>query len=62
MKKIGFLCFGIVLAVVILSLQNMEGVSSAVKRTFLEVARDIEGGLIGAYHVIRSFVTGLEGI
>ena len=62
MKKIGFLFLGIVLAVVILSMQNVEGATSAIKRTFVEVARDIEGGLIGVYHVIRSFVTELEGI
>ena len=62
MKKIGFLLFGIVLAIVILSLQNAEGVSSAMKRTFLEVARVIEGGMIGAYHVIRSFVTEPKGV
>jgi len=62
MRKIGFLLFGIVLAIVILSLQNVEGATSAIKRTFFEVARDIEGGLVGAYHVIRSFITELQGI
>jgi hypothetical protein len=61
MKKIGFLFVGIILAIAI-SLQNMQGASAAFKRSFQEVARDIEGGLIGAYQVIRSFVTGLEGI
>ena len=62
MRKIGIIFFGVVLAIVILSLQNVEGASSALKRTFVEVARDLEAGFIGVYHVIRSFVTELEKI
>ena len=62
MKKIGFLFFGIVLVFVILSLHNFEGVSSYVKRIFLEVAQDVEDILIETYYDISSFVTEVEGI
>ena len=59
MRKIGVIFVGIVLAIMILF---MEGSSVVMKRTFVEVMHDIEGGLIGVYHIVRSFVTELERI
>jgi hypothetical protein len=56
----GFLFLGIVVVIVILSLQNIEGASSHAKRIMREVASDIEEVLIEVYQEIRSFSTEIE--
>ena len=61
MKKIGFLSFGIVVVILILSLQNFEGVSSHVRRIFLEVAHDVREKLVEMYYDLQSLVT-IEGV
>jgi hypothetical protein len=55
MKKFGFLSFGIVLVVAILSLQK-DGMSEQMKRIFHEVAHEIEDGAVKVYQEIRSLV------
>jgi hypothetical protein len=60
MKKIGFLFLGIVVVIVILSLQNMGGASSQAKRIIRKVASEIEEVVIEVYQEIRSFSTELE--
>ena len=60
MKKIGFLSLGIVVVIVILSLQNIGGASSQAKRIIRNVASEIEEVVIEVYQEIRSFSTELE--
>jgi hypothetical protein len=62
MKKMGFLFLGIVVVIVILSLQNIDGVSSHAKRIIREVADDVEDVLIKVYQEIKSFSTEFEGL
>jgi len=62
MKKIGFLILGIVVVIVILSLQNIGGGSSHARRILHKVASEIEEVLIEVYQEIRSFSTELEGV
>jgi len=57
MKKIGFLFLGIVVVIVILSLQNMGGASSQTKQLIRKVASEIEEAVIEVYQQIRSFST-----
>ena len=60
MKKIGFLIVGIVVVIVILSLQNIGGASSNAKRIIHKVASEIEEVFIEVYQEIRSFSTEVE--
>jgi hypothetical protein len=62
MKKIGFLILGIVVLIVILSLQNIAGASSHAKRIIHKVAGEIEEVFIEVYQEIRSFSTEYEGM
>jgi hypothetical protein len=62
MKKMGFLFLGIVVVIVILSMQNIEGISSHANRIIREVASDIEDVIIEVYQEIRSFSTEFEGM
>ena len=62
MKKIGFLFLGIVVVIVILSLQNIGGASSQTKRIIRKVASEIEEVFIEVYQEIRSFSTEFEGM
>jgi hypothetical protein len=62
MKKMGFLFLGIVVVIVILSLQNAEGVASHAKRIIREVASDLGDVLVEVYQEIRSFSTEIEGL
>ncbi len=57
MKKIVFLFIGVILVVVILSLQSFVGTSGNLKRIFLEVTHDVENSVIEIYLHIKSFVT-----
>ena len=57
MKKIGFLFLGIVVVIVILSLQNMGGASSQTKQLIRKVASEIEEAVIEVYQQIQSFST-----
>ena len=57
MKKIGFLFLGIVVVIVILSLQNMGGASTQTKQLIRKVASEIEEAVIEVYQQIRSFST-----
>jgi len=59
MKKIGFLISGIVVVIVILSLQNI-GASSHARRIIHKVAADIEEVFIEVYQEIRSYSTEFE--
>ena len=59
MKKIGFLILGIVVVIVILSLQNIGGASSHAKRLFHKVAIELEEVFIEVYQEIR-FSTEFE--
>ena len=62
MKKIGFLFLGIVVVIVILSLQNIEGASSHARRLIHKVACDMEEVFMEVYQEIRSFSTEFEGM
>ena len=57
MKKIGFLFLGIVVVIVILSLQNIGGASSQARRIIRKVASDIEEVFIEVYQEIQAFST-----
>lgn len=56
MKKVVFLCFGIVLVVVILCLQRA-GEASVTKQILLEVCHIIKDGAVKLYHHVRSVLS-----
>ena len=58
----GFLFVGIVVVMVILSLQNVEGLSAHARRIILEVADDLKDVVVEVYQEIQSFSTGFEGL
>lgn len=57
MKKIVFLSIGVILVVVILSLQSFLGAAGSLKRIFLEITHDVEDSVIEICLCIKSFVT-----
>jgi len=58
----GFLFLGIVVVIVILSLQNIGGASSQTKQLIRKVAGEIKEVVIEVYQEIRSFSTEFEGM
>ena len=62
MKKMGFLFVGIVVVMVILSLQNIDGLSAHARRIIRELANDLKDVVVEVYQEIQSFSTGLDGL
>ena len=59
MKKIVFLFVGVILVVVILSLQSFGGISANMKRLFFQVNHIVENTIVEIYLYIKSFVAAI---
>jgi hypothetical protein len=59
MKKVGFLSFGIVLVIVIITLQQ-ESIYAKMKNILHKAAHDIENGVVKSHRHLRSFDTELK--